>query len=79
MANLVDHKQFAKLKPSKLVVTINNLLTNLFLPNLIFLQNLHPSKLSHYTVVAHSVSQWYSHGQVGQYYDIPYHDINVAQ
>ena len=31
LANLVNHIQFAKLKPSKLVVTINNLLANLFI------------------------------------------------
>ena len=58
-ANLVNHQQFSKLKPSKLVITINNLLPNLFICqnyfNKIFIHPLLPNttiaaKLSCYTV-----------------------------
>ena len=54
LANLANRLQFAKLKPSKLVLTINNLLADLLIRQTFFCQMLetsHFAKLSHYTVI----------------------------
>ena len=51
--NLANRLQFVKLKPSKLVVTINNPLADLFIRQTFFCQTLEKSKfakLSRYTV-----------------------------
>ena len=57
LVNFVNNQWFAKLKPSKLVVTINSLLVDLFaklFATKIFIHPLSPNiigdKLSHYTV-----------------------------
>ena len=60
LANLANRLQFAKLKPSKLVVTIDNPLADLFISQTfstkclktVNLPNILPAKLSHYTVYA---------------------------
>ena len=54
LANLANHPWFTKLKPSKLVLTINNLLANLLICQTFFRQMLETSqftKLSRYMVV----------------------------
>ena len=59
LVNLANRLRFAKLKPSKVVVTINNPLADLFIRQTFFHQtfekskfasNILPTKLSHYTV-----------------------------
>ena len=58
LANLVNHPWFTKLKPSKLIITINNLLDDLLIHQTLFHQmleksqftKLSPTKLSCYTV-----------------------------
>ena len=60
LANLANRPWFAKLKPSKLVVTIDNLLADLFIRQTFsakYLERVNspkflPAKLSHYTVKA---------------------------
>ena len=55
LANLANRLQFTKLKPSKLVLTINNLLADLLIRQTFFCQMLETSqfaKLSHYTVAS---------------------------
>ena len=60
LVNLANHLRFAKLKPSKLVLTINNLLGNLLIHQTSVRQMLErvtlptfpPAKLSCYTVPA---------------------------
>ena len=59
-ANLANHPRFAKLKPSKLVLTINNILADLLIHQTSVRQMLErvtsptfpPAKLSRYTVPA---------------------------
>ena len=56
MANLANRLRFAKLKPSKLVVTIDNPLADLLIRQTFFRQtldspNILPAKLSRYTVL----------------------------
>ena len=46
LANLANHLQFAKLKPSKLVVTIDNPLADLFIRQTFFCQTLEKSKFA---------------------------------
>ena len=46
LVNLVNHLQFAKLKPSKVVVTINNPLADLFIRQTFFHQTLEKSKFA---------------------------------
>ena len=46
LANLVNHLQFAKLKPSKVLVTINNYLADLFIRQTFFRQALEKSKFT---------------------------------
>ena len=58
LANLANRLRFAKLKPSKLIVTIDNPLPDLFIRQTFFCQTLENSrfakhsatKLSHYTI-----------------------------
>ena len=58
LTNLANHLRFAKLKPSKLVVTIDNPLADLLIRQTFFRQtlekvdspNILPAKLSRYTV-----------------------------
>ena len=55
LANLANSRQFTELKPSKVIVTINNPLADLFICQTIFLKrvkspNILPAKLSRYTV-----------------------------
>ena len=47
LANLMNHQRFGKLKPSKLVATIYNLLTNPFIHQTFF-QNLYPSTFTNH-------------------------------
>ena len=47
LANLMNHQRFGKLKPSKLVATIDNLLTNPFIRQTFF-QNLYPSTFTNH-------------------------------
>ena len=57
MANLANCPPYAKLKPSKLVLTINNLLADLLIHQTFFCQVLKTSqfaKLFHYTVNCYS-------------------------
>ena len=59
LAILVNRRRFTKLKPSKLVVTINSPLADLFIRQTFFtkcfkrvnLPNILPAKLSRYTVI----------------------------
>ena len=46
MANLANHLRFAKLKPSKVVVTINNYLADLFIRQTFFSKTLEKSKFA---------------------------------
>ena len=46
MANLANRLQFAKLKPSKLVVTIDNPLADLFIRQTFFRQTLEKSRFT---------------------------------
>ena len=49
---LVNHQQFAKLKLSKLVVTINNLLANLFISQTFFTKvSIHPLPSSIFAII----------------------------
>ena len=58
LLNLANHQQFAKLKPSQLVFTVNNLLVNLFICQAFYakifiyllLPNIIATKLPHNTV-----------------------------
>ena len=55
LANLANRSWFAKLKPSNLVVTIDNLLADLLIRQTFLCQMLEKSqfaKLSHYAVIA---------------------------
>ena len=59
LANLANHQQFAKSKPSKLVVKIDNLIADLFIYQTFFAKvfihplspNINAAKLSHYMVL----------------------------
>ena len=44
--SLANHQQFTKLKPSKLVVTIDNLWADLFIRQALFHQNFYPPTLA---------------------------------
>ena len=55
LANLANRLRFTKLKPSKLIVTIDNPMADLFIRQTFFRQtldspNILPAKLSRYTV-----------------------------
>ena len=46
LANMTNHLQFAKLKPSKLVVSMNNLVVDLFIHQTFFCKMLEKSKFA---------------------------------